>query len=117
MKFPTPSGIGEVLGNLSYPELSPPKYIEGNPHHLYQDDTKGRRTSPLAREELIDLDGINKRIRLGATLSEKKMLGMKNLLIKYINLFAWSPNDMPRINTDIISHELTIDLTIRMVTF
>lgn len=41
---------------------------------------------------------------------------MITLLKEFLEIFAWNPNDMPRINTDIISHELKIEHMIQSFT-
>ena len=44
-------------------------------------------------------------VHLAATQREE----LVKLLKQYINVFAWSYDDMPRLSTNIISHKLSIN--------
>ena len=63
----------------------------------------------------MELDGPEKLIRIGTKLPPEVEKDLINLLRKYKDLFAWSPSDMPGISTEVNTHELKIDPSIRPI--
>ena len=45
-------------------------------------------------------------IKIGSTLTEKERKDLKNLLIEFQEVFAWSYEDMPGINLEIAQHHI-----------
>ena len=54
-------------------------------------------------------------IQVGNTLTTSKKDALVALLTKFIEVFAWSYEDMPRIDTDIVSHCIPIDVTMKLI--
>lgn len=77
-------------------------------------EDKGR-PSPVEDLKEVELDGPEKLVRIGAKLTVEVERELINLLRRYKELFAWSPSDMPGISTEVISHELKIDPSIRPI--
>lgn len=74
------------------------------------------RLAPVEDLIEVEIDGPEKKVRIGAILIEEQMDNLTSLLKKYKELFAWKCNDIPEINIDIISHELQINLSIKPIT-
>lgn len=53
--------------------------------------------------------------KIGTSLTEEEDCEIINRLIKNVNLFSWAPSDMPRINTKVMSHRLTIHPSTKLV--
>lgn len=47
-------------------------------------------------------------LKIGTSLSEEEKHDLFDQLIKYVNLFAWAPSDMPWIDNRVVSHCLNI---------
>ena len=54
-------------------------------------------------------------VKIGTNLQETIKASLTNLLREYKDVFAWSHNDMPGIDTKIISHYLAINPEFRSV--
>nr|XP_027118612.1 uncharacterized protein LOC113735828 [Coffea arabica] len=83
MKFPTPEGVAEVLGD---PEVTRACYIA---------TLKGK-------EKLVAQT-------VGANLGELVRSSLESLLEEYAEIFAWSADDMPGIPTELVVHRLQVD--------
>ena len=64
----------------------------------------------LEATELIDLGNEEEKreLRIGTTLAPEEKQQLVDLLREYIDVFAWSYQDMPGLNTDIVVHRLPI---------
>jgi hypothetical protein len=60
--------------------------------------------------ETINLgsDEDKKEVRIGALLDEDVKGGLKELLQEYVDVFAWSYQDMPGLDTDTVEHHLPL---------
>ena len=54
-------------------------------------------------------------IQLGDTLTSSKKDALVALLIEFKEVFAWSYEDMPEIDTDIVQHYIPTDPTMKPV--
>lgn len=66
---------------------------------------------PANEIEEVQLQGgaPDKKVKIGAGLVSWLKEGLMNLLKEFVDIFAWSPADMPGIPRDIIEHELAVD--------
>ena len=74
-------------------------------------DTKDRKVTPISSNtELIDFGVPDKprEIRIGSSLSPDKRSGLIDLLKSYLDVFAWSYEDIPGLNPTIVQHHLPI---------
>lgn len=49
-----------------------------------------------------------KKIKVGASLKENVEKRLVKLLQEYVDVFAWSYQDMPRLDMDIVMHKLPL---------
>ena len=61
----------------------------------------------------LEIDDEPKMIQLGNTLTSSKKDALVALLTKFKEVFAWSYEDMPGIDTDIMQHYIPIDPTMK----
>ena len=74
-------------------------------------DTEDRKVTPIFGSiELIDFGAPNqpKEIRIGSSLSPNGRSGLIDLLRSYLDVFAWSYEDIPGLDPTIIQHHLPI---------
>ena len=74
-------------------------------------DTEDRKVTPISGSiELIDFGTQDqpREIRIGPSLSPDKRSGLIYLLRLYLDVFAWSYEDMPGLNPTIVQHHLLI---------
>lgn len=66
---------------------------------------------PANEIEEVQLQGgaPDKKVKIGAGPVSWLKAGLMNLLKEFVDIFAWSPADMPGIPRDIIEHELAVD--------
>ncbi|GAA0184158.1 hypothetical protein LIER_31447 [Lithospermum erythrorhizon] len=62
---------------------------------------------PVPHEEIVADEELEKTFRVGMMLEENHIKGLIRLIQKYRDIFAWGPEDMPRINTSVALHQLT----------
>ena len=48
-------------------------------------------------------------MKIGSNLREEVRTQLINFLQKNMNVFAWVPTDMPRIDAEVMEHRLAID--------
>ena len=118
LKFPTDHGIGEVRGDQ----------VAAKECYLTSLGSEGQNQTMTIEERKIlvksseELDTIEledghpeKTTKIGANLPPK----MKESLIQFLksnkDVFAWSHEDMPSINSSIISHKLNVNPSLRPV--
>src|ERR1051325_3383309 len=60
--------------------------------------------------ELVNLgtDEAKKEIRIGADMEESVKTRLIDMLHEYVDVFAWSYEDMPGLDTDIVVHKLPL---------
>ena len=65
----------------------------------------------------MTLDGAEqtKVVKIGANLQEGIKADLTNLLKEYKDVFTWNHEDMPGIDTKVISHYLAVDLEFKPV--
>lgn len=73
----------------------------------YEEDTIQPYKEPL---EVINMgsEEDRKEIKIRALLSSKVKEQLISLLREYVDIFAWSYQDMPGLNTDIVEHRLPL---------
>ena len=63
----------------------------------------------------LGTDDEPKMIQVGNTLTTSEKDALVALLIEFKKIFAWSYEDMPRIDTNIVQHCIPIDPTMKLV--
>ena len=60
--------------------------------------------------EIVNLgtDEVKKEVKIGAALETNVKSRMVALLKEYVDIFAWSYQDMPGLDTDIVVHRLPL---------
>ncbi|KAK8913989.1 hypothetical protein KSP39_PZI024103 [Platanthera zijinensis] len=118
MKFPTPGGIGVVRGNQEAARSCYSKQAQPTePTTLNIDDFDLRDEAVLQRgkptEGLIEVplssSKPDRTVQLGSLLQEHEREELAAYLRKNKDIFAWSPEDMPGIDPQIIRHSLSIN--------
>ena len=74
-------------------------------------DTEDRKVTPISGSiELIDFRALDqpREIRISSSLSPDERSRLINLLRSYLDVFAWSYEDMPGLDPTIIQHHLPI---------
>ena len=74
-------------------------------------DTEHRKVTPVyGSTELIDFGVPDqpREIRIGSSLPPDERSGLIDLLMSYLNVFAWSYEDMPGLDPTIVQHHLPI---------
>src|SRR3954462_13438224 len=117
MKFPTEAGIGEVRSDQS---ASRNCYLtsmknKGLAESLAIDflDIRGdlaqKRPEPVEEVTQIPLqNGEGSFLQIGSQLTDPIRSKLVRFLIGNLDVFAWSPSDMPGIDPSVISHHLSI---------
>ncbi|KAK8942426.1 hypothetical protein KSP39_PZI008890 [Platanthera zijinensis] len=118
MKFPTPGGIGIVRGNQEATRSCYSKQAQPTePTTLNIDDFDLRDEAVLQRgapiEGLIEVPlsstKPDRTVQLGSLLQEQEKERLAAYLRRNKDIFAWSPEDMPGIDPQVIHHSLNIN--------
>ena len=80
---------------------------------LMLEQHEDRRTPNIEEPETINLGTVNepREIKISISLDKRQRAEFIELLRAYKDVFAWSYEDMPGLNTDIVQHHLPIDPT------
>uniref|UniRef100_A0A2N9FIS9 Uncharacterized protein n=1 Tax=Fagus sylvatica TaxID=28930 RepID=A0A2N9FIS9_FAGSY len=118
LKFPTEHGIGEVRGDqIAARECYLASLGSGGQNQTMNIEEQKILVKPLGELDTIELeDGRPERTtKVGADLPPE----MKESLVQFLkdnkDVFAWSHEDMPGINSSIISHKLNVDPSLRPI--
>nr|XP_027103138.1 uncharacterized protein LOC113724435 [Coffea arabica]XP_027103142.1 uncharacterized protein LOC113724438 [Coffea arabica] len=103
MKFPTPAGVAEVLGD---PEVVRACYIA---------TLKGKEKLVAQTFCLEPWEPMEKGERLETDEGLTELCSLESLLEEYAEIFAWSADDMPGIPTELAVHRLHVDPNVRPV--
>ncbi|XP_071916252.1 uncharacterized protein [Coffea arabica] len=125
MKFSTPDGVAEVLGD---PEVARACYITTlkGKEKLVAQTTCLEPWELAEKEERLEMDESlvelpicpersDRAVKAGAGLSELTRKALESLLEEYAEIFAWSADDMPRVPPELAVHKLHVDPSIRPV--
>ena len=111
VKFPTDYGIGQVQGDqLAAREC----YLAmlAMDEHVHTMNIEERRVAakPTKVLKVVPLDKSNPErfTRIGASMEEKTKQNLIQFLRKSIDVFAWSHEDMPRVDPSVITHRLNV---------
>ncbi|XP_020413816.1 uncharacterized protein LOC109947629 [Prunus persica] len=129
MKFPTPNGTGAVRGNqlsartcyatalksTSFKLSDETMSVQGVPNGTGpvddpRDESPTPHTQPVEELETITLneEQPDRRVRIGTRLTPALRTQFIDFLRHHSEVFAWSYEDMPGIDPEIISHKLSI---------
>nr|XP_027102744.1 uncharacterized protein LOC113723988 [Coffea arabica] len=125
MKFPTPDGVAEVLGD---PEVARACYIATlkGKEKLVAQTTCLEPWEPLEKGERLEtdegltelpvrLDQPEPTVKVGTCLGDSIRDSLQSLLEEYAEIFAWSADDMPGVPTELAVHRLHVDPGVRPV--
>ena len=111
VKFPTEYGIGQVQGD----QLAARKcYLAmlSVDEHMQTMGIEERRVTAKPTEVLEDIPleegNPEKFTRIGTSMKEKTKQNLVQFLRKSIDVFAWSHEDMPGIDLNVITHRLNV---------
>nr|XP_023884102.1 uncharacterized protein LOC111996366 [Quercus suber] len=111
IKFPTKYGVGELLGD----QITTREYYIAMlemADHLQTMSIEEQRTraEPVERLEEIPLDSsrLNRTTRIGTLARPTVRLALVAFLKENQDVFAWSHEDMPRINPLVMVHRLNV---------
>ena len=90
-----------------------PLQLDFDDSYLFDSDhsfTDERVSPPFDDLETVDLGttGEPREMRIGTTLSADERDSLLRLLISYLNVFAWSYEDMPGLDPSIVQHHLPL---------
>lgn len=63
------------------------------------------------KEVVLNPSQLDRKVPIGRKLTSDMRIGLTKFLKAHQKCFAWSIDDMPRINLSIITHELGVDST------
>nr|XP_027102165.1 uncharacterized protein LOC113723098 [Coffea arabica] len=125
MKFPTPDGVAEVLGD---PEVARACYIATlkGKEKLVAQTVLLELWEPIEKEERLETDESlvevpiclerpDRVVRVGSGLNEPARRALESLLEEYEEIFAWSADDMPGVPPELAVHKLHVDPNARPV--
>lgn len=74
-----------------------------------REDLRTQRVSPVEEMEKIALQGSSERyLQIRSCLQEPLRTKLIDFLLSNIDVFAWTPSNMPGIDPEVITHELNI---------
>ncbi|GMH21489.1 hypothetical protein Nepgr_023331 [Nepenthes gracilis] len=117
MKFPTPYGVGEVLGDqiigrTCYMSQIAPSGRTSTAGELdHRDETTLQQAQPGETTDLVPLNpgGTGKVCARLAAHSPAPSALNRCVLRRNADLFAWTPADMPGISAEVMVHKLGLD--------
>ena len=108
IKFPTDNGVGEVRRNQILARECYQAVLAKRENHTWIIGEEENNVEALETVALVE-DGTTKTTRIGTTLSPKMRTRLIQFLKENLDVFAWSPEDMPCISPKIIQHKLNVD--------
>ena len=111
VKFPTEYGVGEVQGDqLAARECYLAMLTMDEQAQMMNIEERRVVAEPIeALEDIsLDEDDPKKSTRIGADLEKKIKKDLIRFLRENIDAFAWSHEDMPSINPNVITHHLNV---------
>ena len=88
-----------------------------NDEHLINEEDEAK-IKPIENETIkINLGSLEnpKEVKIGSTLSSEEQEGLTKLLKEFPKVFAWSYEDMPGINYDIVQHHILTLLEVKPI--
>uniref|UniRef100_A0A2N9IHW0 G-patch domain-containing protein n=1 Tax=Fagus sylvatica TaxID=28930 RepID=A0A2N9IHW0_FAGSY len=88
-----------------------------NDEHLINEEDEAK-IKPIENETIkINLGSLEnpKEVKIGSTLSSEEQEGLTKLLKEFPKVFAWSYEDMPGINYDIVQHRILTLLEVKPI--
>ncbi|PNX95907.1 gag/pol polyprotein, partial [Trifolium pratense] len=82
--------------------------LEGLARLLKQEEKMIQPHQELVEVINLGTDVDRKEVKIGASLQEDVKRNLVSLLQEYVDVFAWSYQDMPRLDTDIVVHKLPL---------
>nr|XP_027103133.1 uncharacterized protein LOC113724429 [Coffea arabica] len=119
MKFPTPAGVAEVLGDLEVARACYIATLKGKEKLVAQtvclepwepmEKGKELETDEGLAELPVHPDRPERTVKVGTCLDELTRSSLESLLEEYAEIFPWSADDMPGIPTELAVHRLHVD--------
>ncbi|XP_071905912.1 uncharacterized protein [Coffea arabica] len=123
MKFPTPSGVAEVLKDPEVVRACYVSTLKGKKKLVAQttclepwepEDKKERLETDEGLTELpVHPERPERIVKVGTCLSELTRSSLESLLEEYAEIFAWMADDMPGIPSKLAVHKLHVDPNVR----
>jgi hypothetical protein len=81
----------------------------------FRDERTLKRGEPV--EELVEVvtEGPNWKVKIGSQFTAEIREELSDFLNSNNDMFAWMHQDMPRINPEVMTHVLIVDLTVKPV--
>ncbi|XP_058106441.1 uncharacterized protein LOC131249680 [Magnolia sinica] len=122
MKFSTGSGVRVIKGDQQDARCCYMTVVK-TPAKITTIESLDLRTETYERgqpvEDLIPITLVEidetKTVRIGSSLQSPLKDKLVSLLRRYADVFAWSHEDMPRIDPSVMTHRLNINLTYRPI--
>ena len=117
VKFPTAYGVGEIQGDQVLARECYQAALASNENHIWTIDEDN--SAPDVAEELETVEIVpgdpTKVTKIGTKLPHDKKEGLVKFLKENQDVFAWSHEKMPGIDTTIIQDCLNVDLAYKPV--
>ncbi|XP_052728311.1 uncharacterized protein LOC108320289 [Vigna angularis] len=106
-----PKWAHPVINAEDDPEDDSEDDLETSPELLRLVERESKEIKPHQEEiEILNLGGEDemKEVRIDTTMKEEVKVKLQALLKEFKDVFAWSYNDMPGLDTDIVQHKLPL---------
>ena len=111
MKFPTPNGVGQICGDQLLARECYQAVLASRENHTWVVEEKQKESSQELEEvNLVDRD-TTKVTKVGTGLRTVLKSKIVEFLKQNLDVFAWTHEDMPRIDNEVIEHKLNVDPT------
>lgn len=117
MKFPIEEGIATFKGRQEESQAIYLAVVAREEEEEVRDEKKEQRTQPAKELENFALsEGHPKKtFSINANLSAKQKKAFETLVQGYASTFTWKSADMPRIDLQIMSHELNVSPKVKSI--
>ena len=111
MKFPTPNGVGQICGDQLLARECYQAVLASRENHTWVVEEKQKESSQELEEvNLVDGD-TTKVTKVGTGLRTVLKSKIVEFLKQNLDVFAWTHEDMPGIDNEVIEHKLNVDPT------
>jgi hypothetical protein len=118
VRFPTKNGIGEMKGDQVMVRECYLTTVDAEQIHqtLNVEERQNIAEPTEELEEIVLVEGNEKKMtRIGTSMTKEIRDLIVSFLRKNADVFAWSHDDMPGINTEVIAHKLNVNPSISPV--
>ncbi|XP_023889848.1 uncharacterized protein LOC112001909 [Quercus suber] len=109
VKFPTPNGVGQLFGDQLLARECYQVVLASKESHTWVVEEESKESSQEL-EEVHLVDGeMTKVTKVGTGLSTALKSKIVEFLKQNLDVFAWTHEDMPGIENEVIEHKLNVD--------